>query len=331
MNKRKILNWLIKKRNDFRALRAFCIEANSFFWTLLKHNASSPIKKTPEKLQYLILRETHVIEKGLSMKNPKRGFGQERVYKLLENFVAYTNLRNDDFLVYPLSTVKKYIEYTKNNNVQIEKIEGLYNRLLVDVQSFDSFINAGIKNVTREDIWLRSKINFKDFVGSRHSIRYFSTTENPDMDMITEALEMAQRTPSACNRQAWRVYVYGKEKTLELLTWQGGARGFENDIPMSILITADLNGFLYYEPHQAYVDGGMYAMSLIYSLHSVGLGTIPLSTGLGNSKIKTIYEKFNIPSNEIPIVIVGLGCLKDEFRVAISHRKSIDKMANIDL
>lgn len=330
MSKRKILNWLRGKRNDLRVLRAYCIEANSFFWTLLKHNASSPVKRTADKLQYLILRETHVIEKGMSMKTPRKGFGQERVYKLLENFLAYTKLRNDDFLFYPLSTVKKYIDYTKNKDVNIDKIEHLYDRLVGELRSFDSIIEAGVKDVTREDIWSKAKINFRDFVQCRHSIRYFSTNEIPDMDLIIEALEMAQRTPSACNRQAWHVYVYEKEKTLELVSWQGGARGFENDIPMSILITADLNGFLYYETHQAYVDGGMYAMSLIYSLHSVGLGTIPLSMGLKNSKVKSLYEKFNIPKNEIPIVIVGIGCLKGQFRVAISHRKSIDKVANIN-
>lgn len=330
MNKRKLINWIRTRKNDYKALRAYSISVNSFFWNLIRHNASSPIGKTPAKLQYLILRETHVIEKGMSIKNPRKGFGQERVYKLLENFWAYTKQRNDDFLIYPLSTVRKYIDYTKSNNVQIDKIEELYNRLIDKVQSFDIVIEAGIKNVKKEDIWSQSKINFKDFVQSRHSIRYFSSKQSPDMEMIKDALEMAQRTPSACNRQAWRVYVFEKEKTLELLTWQGGARGFENDIPMSILVTADLNGFLFYEPHQAYVDGGMYSMSLIYALHSLGLGTIPLSTGLKSSKIKSLYNKFNIPRNEVPIVIIGLGCLKDEFKVAISHRKPIDRVAKIN-
>ncbi|MFV0267232.1 MAG: nitroreductase family protein [Draconibacterium sp.] len=331
MKKGYVLKQISKLIIDVRMILTFCIEANSFFWILLKHNASSPLKKTAEKLQYLILRETHVIEKGMSMKNPRKGFGQEKVDKLLEKFLAYSKIRNDDFLLYPLSAVKKYIDYSKSNSVQVPKIEESYNQLIVGRYLVDKFIDAGVKTIAREDIWMKSKINFKDFVQSRHSIRYFSEDEYPNLDTIKAALKMAQRTPSACNRQAWRVYVFGKEKTLELLTWQGGARGFESDIPMSILVTADLNGFLHYEPHQPYVDGGMYTMTLIYALHSLGLGTIPLSTGFASSKVRTLYKKFNIPKNEVPIVIIGVGCLKEEFNVAVSHRNSIDKVAKINI
>ena len=89
-------------------------------------------------------------------------------------------------------------------------------------------------------------------------------------------MELAQRTPSACNRQGWKTHVFLGDKSVELVKWQGGARGFENEIKGAILVTANLKAFLFYEVHQAYIDGGLYAMNLVNALQYSGFGSIPL-------------------------------------------------------
>ena len=96
-----------------------------------------------------------------------------------------------------------------------------------------------------------------------------------------------------------------------------------SQIRTSILVTANLKAFLYYEIHQAYIDGGLYAMNLINALHSLGLGTIPLSCGFTHDKLKGLAD-FDIPKNEVPIVIIGVGNLLENFNVAISKRKNIN-------
>ena len=35
--------------------------------------------------------------------------------------------------------------------------------------------------------------------------------------------ESAQRSPSACNRQAWKTHIYFGDNSHNLLKWQGGA------------------------------------------------------------------------------------------------------------
>lgn len=107
------------------------------------------------------------------------------------------------------------------------------------------------------------------------------------------------------------------------MNWQGGCHGFEKELRYSILVTANLKAFLSYEVHQAYVDGGLYAMNLINALHSLGLGCIPLSCGFEYEKLQGL-EKFSIPENEVPIVILAFGHLQDKFRVAVSTRKDIN-------
>ena len=100
--------------------------------------------------------------------------------------------------------------------------------------------------------------------------------------------------------------------------------GFEHDIHTAILVTANLKAFLSYEVFQAYVDGGLYAMNLINALHSMGIGTIPLSLAFQTSKLQKL-QAFGIPENEVPILIIGAGYLPDNFNVAVSDRKPIEK------
>ncbi len=294
---------------------------------LLKYNASIRTDSDIKKMQYTLLRENHVIEKGMSMRTPKKGFGQQKVTALLQRLKKYYDLYGSidkTFLIYPLSTIKKYIDYTEANGVELPTIKQSFDALLVhsEIQPCQLVKCGGIKTVTKEDITKRSSGSFEDLLYSRHSIRYFAK-DLPDKSIIEKALIIAQQTPSACNRQGWKTHVYFGEQSHQLLRMQGGCNGFEEEIPCSIVISADMRAFLSYEPMQCYVDGGLYAMNLINALHYLGLGTIPLSLGFYHNKLEKIKTTFNIPKEEALICIVGVGNLLESFNVAESYRKNI--------
>ncbi len=84
-----------------------------------------------------------------------------------------------------------------------------------------------------------------------------------------------------------------------------------------------MKGFLRHEPFQCYIDGGLYAQNLINALHYVGLGSIPLSCGFLSDKLISIQKHFNIPENEVMIVIVGTGVMPEEMKLAISTRRPV--------
>lgn len=297
------------------------------FWKLTtKYNASHHTDDDMIKMQYTLLRENHVIEKGMSMRNPRKGFGQQKVEALLGRLDKYYNLYgkiDKEFLRYPLSTVKSYIKYTEDNGTPIPEIGNLYKALEQKVNLGEIETHAGIAETTKEDIQKACDSGFESLLYSRHSLRYFSK-EPVSREIITKALELAQRTPSACNRQGWKTHVFEGEKSVELIKWQGGSHGFEDECRYSILVTADLKAFLCHEVHQAYIDGGLYAMNLINALHSLGLGCIPLSCGFEYEKLEQL-EEFGVPENEVPIVIVAFGHLQDTFHYAVSTRKDISQ------
>lgn len=304
-------------------------EVCSYWHRLRKFNASFSTDNDINKMQYTLSRENHVIEKGMSMNNPKKGFGQPKVMALIDRLSKYYTLYGEidtEFLYYPLSTIKSYITYQHQDNIDIPEIEKsftlLCNKIGIDPKKLS--LPAGISEQPSENLKKMAQGDFSSLLYSRHSIRYFQD-HIPSKDLLDKALTLAARTPSACNRQAWHTHIYFNKDSHKLLELQGGCNGFFQDIHCSIVVTANMKGFLHYEPFQCYIDGGLYAMNLINALNYVGLGTIPLSCGFYNRKLSVIQKRFEIPSNEVMIVIIGVGVMTDNVKVAESTRKPIKK------
>ena len=78
-------NWL--------RLKLQFLEEAYYFWLLLcRHNASVNTEASMKKMQYILLREAHVIEKGMSMRNPRKGFGQEKISALFDMMDEYLSM-----------------------------------------------------------------------------------------------------------------------------------------------------------------------------------------------------------------------------------------------
>lgn len=309
---------------------SFMSEALDFYLKTVKFNASSGTARDREKMRNVLLRESHTLEKGMSLRCVRKGFGQGKALHLIAGLEKYRESfasEKDEFPDYPLSAIKSYIEYTKNSGCEIPDIEASFLRLMERYGNPFLTSQAGVEFSSGEAIKEMARGDFRQLLCSRHSLRFFKEGDVP-MEDVLKALELAQRTPSACNRQAWRTHVFSGELCQDLLKWQDGCHGFENEIKSCILVSADLRAFLSYETHQAYVDGALYAMNLINSLHYLGYGTIPLSCGFGSGKLKEL-GRFNIPENEVPILIVGMGLVPDEPKFAVSGRKDISRTNTI--
>lgn len=273
----------------------YCSEAWDFLRLTIRYNASSKSWEDKTKADYLILRQAHTLEKGMSLRSPREGFGKEKALRLEADLKKYEELFGPA-PDYPRSVLADYYADHSKGTVELRA----------------------------EDVNAAAAGNFESLLRSRHSVRYFTNQEVDDA-LLVKALELAALSPSACNRQAWKTHIYKGADVQRLLQWQGGSRGFESEPTVAVLVSSDLRGFLSYEVHQAWVDGGMYAMNLVNALHSLGLGTIPLSTGFDFKKLRNLRQEFDIPESEVPVLIIGAGHLEDAFRVARSERKDISQ------
>jgi len=298
---------------------------------LLRHLGSFNTKDNKEKFKSYLMIQGHIIEKGLTFHEVKVGFGEEKVRELVKDLREYFLKYNDkEFCEMILGILSSYFEFNMKNNHLNQSIYDIFMELVDLVgPSPDKSQITGILHVTKDQILERSKIDFERFINSRYSIRDFSN-DPIDINIVIHALRISWKTPSACNRQPWRAHlIVDKAKVIQMLDLQTGARQFKGNIACVILITTSYNCFFGPEYHQPYVNGGLFAMSLIYALHSMGLGTIPLNMGIDNFRLRQLKNIIEINEDEVPILLIGVGALPNELNVACSNRFNPDNYIKI--
>src|SRR5690606_37048856 len=111
-----------------------------------------------------------------------------------------------------------------------------------------------------------------------------------------------------------KVYVFEGDYKMNVLKHQNGNSGFGQDADKVLIITAELMDFRGpRERNQAYIDGGMFSMSLMYALHSLGVGTCALNLSLNYNDELKLKKVAKIPESEVTIMMMALGRFPDEF------------------
>jgi len=274
-----------------------------------------------EQYEALIRKLYHSIEKGLSYKERRLGFGKDNIktlISLLEKYVRDGYPIEADVYRSALCNLQEYVALHGEEHLPlIREIADAYRRLPGAPDA-----SGGTASITREAIDQALKLDFDAFSGSRHSVREFSG-DAVEVERILRAVEMAQRTPSVCNRQGWKVRLIADKGVMAaVLKNQNGNRGFGIGIDKLLIVTTDLRYFNRdREQYQAFVDGGLYSMNLLYGLHYQGLASISLSAALTPGQEKNVRKLAGIGDSEVLILFIGVGMYRETFNVPRSTRK----------
>ena len=278
--------------------------------------------KCRDERQYeaVITRWYHTIEKGLSYENYRAGFGKANVEQLLsamENYAKDGYDTDQFFYRTALSTLHAYLVKSEGcgvGNQALERRIGMLNAVPNESGGAFRFAPLPMEQV--------QSLNYGEFVKNRHSMRHFSS-EPVEMERIERAVKLAQYTPSACNRQGWRIRILTDKKTIRnVLANQNGNQGFGDEFDKLLLITSDLRcANLDREVFQAFIDGGMYAQSVLNALHFEHIASVPLSASLSMGQERNVREILSLEEAEIPILFVGIGNYPRECQTTKSERR----------
>lgn len=286
------------------------------------------------QLEGRIIANYHVLEKGLSMPEFRPLFGVPMVKRLIQltkqGASKYNWNCNVNYLT-AVAVIQKYMERHEQLSIDLSdsysEEEINYGKEL----SCEVSVKSGSEDHGSVSYFSKSDSNFDDLAKSRHSCRVFKREVAIDITRIEEVVEIARFTPSVCNRQCWRVNVYDdKESIDDLLRIQNGNRGFGHTIPMIIAISCNLNVFDgYHERNQAYIDGGLFSMSLMYALQHKKLGAVPLCWLVDGRRDDEAREVGLIPENEVIIMLIGVGEPVEEFSAPASQRRQVEDIIRI--
>lgn len=271
--------------------------------------------RTQAQALHAIYKSYHGVEKGLSLSLPRPGFGVPKIAFLIGKLRDYAKRFDAKGVPAATSALQSYQAFNASHDLKNPALE----TFLADVP--DDY-SGGTKPVTRDEILAITATTGPDFFWSRHSVRQYADTSVP-LEMIHAAVDMARKTPSVCNRQGGRVHVFADAQ--KALDWQPGNTGFGHLASRALIVTADLQAFSGTgERNQPFVDGGMFAMSLLYALHAQGLGACPLAWSMRADKDRAMRAALNIPDSEAVIMMISVGNLPETLQVAKSHRMPID-------
>ena len=270
----------------------------------------------------LLTKYYHMIEKGLALPQPRPGFGAYpigRLFELLDGGIKTSSVSREG--MFALEALAAYRDFHGAADLSDEHGVGAF------VDAAESALSVGVQaTATIPAAWAADEF-FRDrdplaFFSSRHSVRQF-TSRAVGQDELERAVEIAQTSPSVCNRQAGHVHLVSDRELREsLLALQDGNRGFGSDAPVLAVITCEIDHFvLPQERYQMWIDGGLFAMSFILGLHAAGLSTCCLNWSALPKNDKLVRGVLPLKPEESIIMFIAVGWAADDLRVARSPRK----------
>jgi nitroreductase len=277
------------------------------------------------KRQYtaFLTKQYHIIEKGLSLPSPRLGFGEKKILNLISVSVKYIKEYGEDDLTKNIVNVlNNYSAFNIKNNFDSSIEKKIKSFVLNKRVSIDT---GGVRKKIDSNL---NFLDFNNFVKSRSSIRNFKNKE-VTKELILQAIDSAKYSPSVCNRQGWKVHTYEGDNASKLLLLQNGNNGFSKSIARLVVVTGDISFFSKNERNQIGIDGGMFSMSFLYALQSLGLGGCALNTCVSLKTEEKIKKKGGIPKGEKLIMFMAVGYPKDDCVVARSQRRESETFLTV--
>jgi nitroreductase len=314
-----------------RSWKLSLILARNLIYDTWRYGKSSRLfgEDTKEKLRASICAHYHVLEKGISMTGRRQVFGVDVADNLVNKLEMWVEKAygKDIQIASACLVLKRYLEALEPGSdkisgiSRIEKFLGSENNL---EYVGEGTVVAGAKSVRRDEYIKAAKGDFSQLVSARRSVRHYS--DKPILiSEIEQAVRLAQQSPSVCNRQGSKVWwVADRKKIDEMLFLQNGNRGFGHLAQVLLTVTCDLSIFEgTKERNQAWIDGGLFSMSLLYALTYQGLGACPLNWCVDAGKDKEYRRVTRIPESYQVIMLIAVGHLPEKFNVAASQRHEL--------
>lgn len=273
-----------------------------------------------------LLFQYHKLEKGLCMPGQQRFFGYDparATLGLLKDWRASDFSTSDPIYRGALETIRAYrkrIEETPSGQTSLLK-KTLDHEIQRNPERFPELQTpSGAARAVRAG----SFDVLETLALDRRSVRSF-TPAKVDIDLIYRAVKIAQQSPSACNRQPCRVHHYNQRDTIDsMLEIQNGNRGFGHTIPTLLVLTAEATSFFdASERHEPYVDGGLFAMSLLLAFQAQGISSCCLNWCVEPAQDKAAHVRGNIPASERIIMYIAIGYADESALVPRSPRRQL--------
>ncbi len=301
----------------YTAKKAVNFDIRRRIYDKVYNNSSAEKVKRDLTLQY------HIVEKGLTMPVPRPGFGRLVVLDLCRVVLRYESMKLPfDELEFSQSVtvLKEYAAF--HNEIGFKLDNEVADSLAKIVNRFDDVHGTNQIEATDKEYFKSVNAPFDEFCMSRYSVRSYTDKEIP-LSVLYNCIDLAQKSPSFCNRQPTRVHIVkSPQKKEAILAIQNGNRGFGHLAETLIVLTSVISVTKdIHERNENHLNGGMFAMTLLNALHFNRIAACSLNWSVDNERDEKIRQLLNVPKNEVVLLVISCGYPPENIKIASSPRK----------
>ncbi len=284
---------------------------------------------------FMLLRNTHRIEKGLLMRPKKDVFAKDYIEETIDCFqgVWFNHEdRSNPQLKWFYDVLNEYFTTAgKDKYVQTQK------------QRSEKIISSNTEHLSvlkkslpyYRDNRDHSSICYDEFyklTRQRRSVRWF-LNKPVDRSLIDKAILAANQSPSACNRQPFEFRIFDDISLVrQVVEYPMGTQGYSHSVPVLIVIVGNLDAYFdERDRHVIYIDASLASMSLMLALETLGLSSCSINWPDIEEREKKMENFLALKKYQRPIMCLGLGYPDPDGMVAYSEKRPLEQMRKYNL
>ncbi|KGM11206.1 nitroreductase family protein [Cellulomonas bogoriensis] len=159
---------------------------------------------------------------------------------------------------------------------------------------------------------------------NRRSVRWF-LPESVPREVVDTAMTVAREAPTACNRQPYRFVVVDDADVLDVASIPMGTQGYAEQLQSVIVVVGDWSAYFdERDRHLPYIDGSLAAMSLVLGLEAQGVSTCCINWPDIRSRDAAMARVLGLPAHERVVMLIAYGYADPEGEVPFSGKRQLD-------
>lgn len=309
------------QRNRLRTLRYFLYDIRNTYRSMFWPDHGLDYRRLAASLLF----QYHKLEKGLVMPGPPRMFGMRPAQAVLEHLQRWHkaghDLRDPVYLG-ALETLQAYLQRLTALGLDPRGEVAPQVARFLQEHAIRTPELATPQPLLEPLDTAAAYAAFQALALRRRSVRAFKPDPIPN-DVLRRAVQLAQLSPSVCNRQTCQVQaIVDPGLQAAVLAHQNGNSGFGHLAPLVLLITAEESDFFdASERHQPYMDGGLFTMSFILALQAQGVSTCCLNWCVPPDKDLAVHRLTGLPASTRILTMMVAGYSAPDCQVPRSPRR----------
>ncbi|WP_237478214.1 nitroreductase family protein [Lichenibacterium dinghuense] len=280
-----------------------------------------------------LVSAAHAVEKGLAMADTRAGFAAPKIRLMMDRIADLEHAGATGFATRSARGVlRAYVAFHDEHSFPLPgEVEARLREFASE--DVEKELPGGSIEITRAEVLAATAIDYDAFLRTRRSVRQF-TGEAVSEEEVRRAVSRAIRSPRTRNRETRHVFVaYSQAMRDHLLTLHRGNLGFGHKLGAVLVVTVDLRQFdMAGERNQCWIDGGMFAVSLVFAFHAQGLGTCMLNWSAALEQDQALRREFDIPDYHVVVTLIGVGQIPERLTVASSPSPGVeDVLRNLEV